>query len=103
MGVLATALTSCGSDPDRRCVDRDSYDTLSGYKVVGDQYCKSGSGTNTSGKGRKSGTGKSGRVDGAWYYDSDVSGRRADNGTFSRGEAVDRGGFGCSGSGSGGG
>ncbi|MFI7384559.1 hypothetical protein [Streptomyces sp. NPDC049813] len=109
MGVLATALTSCGSDPDRRCVDRDSYETANGYKIVSDQYCKSGSGKSSSGKGRKSGTGTSGsasrssRVDGAWYYDADVSGRRAEDGTFSRSEAVDRGGFGCSGSGSGGG
>lgn len=112
MGVLATALTSCGSDPDKRCVDRDSYDTLTGYKVVSDQYCKSGSGSTSAGKGRKAGSGtsgsaagsgKSGRVDGAWYYDADVSGRRADSGTFSRSEAVDRGGFGCSGSGTGGG
>ncbi|MEV3860289.1 hypothetical protein AB0J38_39045 [Streptomyces sp. NPDC050095] len=112
MGVLATALTSCGSDPDRRCVDRDSYDAVTGYKIVGDQYCKSGSGPTTGGKGRKagtgtgssaSGTGRSGRVDGAWYYDADVSGSHADSGTFSRSEAVDRGGFGCSGSGSGGG
>ncbi|WP_394431222.1 hypothetical protein [Streptomyces sp. SGAir0957] len=108
MGVLATALTSCGSDPDRRCVDRDSYDTYNGYKIVSDQYCKSGSGTSSAGKGRKStggttsGSGRSGRVDGAWYYDPDVSGRRADDGTFSKSEAVDRGGFGCSG-GSGGG
>ncbi|MFI1680972.1 hypothetical protein [Streptomyces sp. NPDC020607] len=86
MGVLAAALTSCGSDPDRRCVDRDSYDTFRGYKIVGDKNCKS-----------------SGRADRAWYYDSDVDGRYADYGTFSRSEAVDRDGFGCSGSGSGGG
>ncbi|MFI6880107.1 hypothetical protein ACIBL6_42355 [Streptomyces sp. NPDC050400] len=110
MGVLATALTSCGSDPDQRCVDRDSYDVVNGYKIVSDQYCKSGSGSTTVGKGRKSGTGtggsangtgKSGRVDGDWYYDADVSGRYADYGTFSRSEAVDRDGFGCSGSGGG--
>ncbi|MFE1951350.1 MULTISPECIES: hypothetical protein [Streptomyces] len=108
MGVLATALTSCGSEPDRRCVDRDSYDVVNGYKVVSDQYCKSGS--SSAGKGRKTGTGGSAsgtsrgsRVDGDWYYDADVSGRYADYGTFSRSEAVDRGGFGCSGSGSGGG
>ncbi|MET9493222.1 hypothetical protein [Streptomyces sp. NPDC006552] len=112
MGVLAAALTSCSSDPDRRCVDRDSYESANGYKIVSDQYCKNGSGKSSTGKGRKSGAGtggsasgtsKSGRVDGAWYYDADVSGRRADDGTFSRSEAVDRGGFGCSGSGSGGG
>ncbi|MFD6436888.1 hypothetical protein [Streptomyces venezuelae] len=102
MGVLAAALTSCGSDPDRRCVDRDSYDAFLGYKIVGDKNCKTGS--SSSGKGRKTGSGtgtSSGRTDPTWYYDSDVEGRYADNGTFSRSEAVDRDGFGCSGSGSG--
>ncbi|MEU8954061.1 hypothetical protein AB0C93_07135 [Streptomyces sp. NPDC048518] len=115
MGVLAAALTSCGSDPDRRCVDRDSYDYAKGYRVVSDSKCKSGasgSSGSSSGKSRKgshgtgtgTGTGKSsGRADAAWYYDADVDGRYADDGTFSRSEAVDRDGFGCSGSGSGGG
>ncbi|MEV8320670.1 hypothetical protein AB0Q95_41630 [Streptomyces sp. NPDC059900] len=110
MGVLAAALTSCGSEPDKRCVDRDSYDYLTGYKIVADKNCKSGSSSSgsgsSSGKARKtggssSGTGKSGRVDADWYYDADVDGRRADYGTFSRSEAVDRDGFGCSGSGGG--
>ncbi|MFI2375151.1 hypothetical protein ACH5AO_08800 [Streptomyces sp. NPDC018964] len=85
MGVLAAALTSCGSDPDRRCVDRDSYDYANGYKVVADRNCKKSTG------------------DADWYYDADVSNGYADYGTFSRSEAVDRGGFGCSGSGSSGG
>ncbi|MEV8597402.1 hypothetical protein [Streptomyces sp. NPDC052012] len=98
MGVLAATLSACGSDPDRRCVDRDSYDYINGYKIVADQNCTS-SGTSSSGKKR----GVSQRVDADWYYDADVSGGYADNGTFSRSEAVDRGGFGCSGSGSGGG
>ncbi|PZT68752.1 hypothetical protein DN402_13815 [Streptomyces sp. SW4] len=94
MGVLAVALTSCGSEPDRRCVDRDSYDYLNGYKIVADKNCTSGS----SGKKKRAKA-----TDADWYYDADVSGGWADNGTFSRDEAVDRGGFGCSGSGSGGG
>ncbi|MGF0170700.1 hypothetical protein ACQF36_09250 [Streptomyces sp. Marseille-Q5077] len=103
MGVIAAALTSCSSAPDRRCVDRDSY-TYEGYKVVADKNCKSGTGSSTSyGKGGKGGKKKTGSADAAWYYDADVSGSRADYGTFSRSEAVDRGGFGCSGSGSGGG
>ncbi|MGW7085664.1 hypothetical protein ACWGH2_19530 [Streptomyces sp. NPDC054871] len=113
MGVLAAALTSCGSEPDKRCVDRDSYDYLTAYKIVADKNCKSGSSAGSSssyGKGRQSagssygtGTGRTGRMDADWYYDADVEGRRADYGTFSRSEAVDRDGFGCSGSGSGGG
>ena len=100
MGVVAAALTSCGSDPDRRCVDRDSYDSVYGYKVVADKNCKSStSGSSAGSKGRKTTT----RTDAAWYYDADVSKGWADYGTFSKSEAVDRGGFGCSGSGSGGG
>ncbi|MFF7792097.1 hypothetical protein [Streptomyces sp. NPDC007991] len=101
MGVLAAALSACGSDPDRRCVDRDSYDYINGYKIVADKNCTSGS-SYSSGKGRKK-TGGTSTANADWYYDADVSGRYADNGTFSRSEAVDRGGFGCSGSGSGGG
>ena len=96
MGLLAVALTACSSDPDKRCVDRDSYNAGKGYKVVSDKNCKSG--TSTSGSFGKS---RSTRAD--WYYDSDVSNGYADYGTFSRSEAVDRGGFGCSGSGSSGG
>jgi hypothetical protein len=86
MGVLAAALSACGSDPDRRCVDRDSHDYINGYKIVADRNCSSGT---TSATGAD------------WYYDADVSGGYADDGTFSRSEAVDRGGFGCSGSGGG--
>ncbi|MFJ8540842.1 hypothetical protein ACIRFH_02290 [Streptomyces sp. NPDC093586] len=99
MGVLAAALSACGSDPDRRCVDRDSYDYLNGYKVVADKNCGTGSSGSSSVKGRKT----SRVTDADWYYDADVSNGWADSGTFSRDEAVDRGGFGCSGSGSGGG
>ncbi|MFF5843502.1 hypothetical protein ACIP4T_16320 [Streptomyces massasporeus] len=99
MGVLAAALSACGSDPDRRCVDRDSYDYINGYKIVADKNCSSG--TSSSGKGRTKT--KTRVADADWYYDADVSGGYAEDGTFSRSEAVDRGGFGCSGSGSGGG
>ncbi|MGV9879421.1 hypothetical protein [Streptomyces sp. NPDC003006] len=108
MGVLAAALTSCGSEPDRRCVDRDSYDGFLGYKIVSDKNCKAATaGTSSTGKARKTGAGSygtgktSGRTDPAWYYDAEVDGRYADYGTFSRSEAVDRDGFGCSGGGSG--
>lgn len=102
MGVIAAALTSCGSEPDRRCVDRDSYSFATGYKIIADKNCtSSGSGSTSSAKKRKSSGGRT--TDAAWYYDADVTGRYADYGTFSRSEAVDRDGFGCSGSGSGGG
>ncbi|QFQ99903.1 hypothetical protein F9278_31315 [Streptomyces phaeolivaceus] len=106
MGVVAAALTSCGSDPDRRCVDRDSYDYANGYKIIADKNCNSGSGSSSSyGKNRKSNSsgnrGQGDSVDAAWYYDADVSAGWADYGTFSRSEAVDRDGFGCSGDGDG--
>ncbi|MFF3498752.1 hypothetical protein [Streptomyces sp. NPDC003247] len=101
MGVVAAALTSCGSDPDRRCVDRDSYDYVYGYKVVADKNCSSSASASSGSARKKTTTGK--QMDAAWYYDADVSSGHADYGTFSRSEAVDRGGFGCSGSGSSGG
>ncbi|GAA2241706.1 hypothetical protein GCM10010145_04710 [Streptomyces ruber] len=106
MGIVAAALTSCGSEPDRRCVDRDSYDFANGYRIVADKNCSSpGSGSVSKTKGKKGAKVKTGSgtvEDADWYYDADVSGRWADHGTFSRDEAVDRDGFGCS-SGSGGG
>ncbi|MGW0819826.1 hypothetical protein [Streptomyces sp. NPDC002845] len=100
MGVVAAALTSCGSEPDRRCVDRDSYDFANGYKIVAAKNCTSGSSSTSAGKNRRTGS-RTGTVDADWYYDADVTGRWADYGTFSRSEAVDRDGFGCSGSGGG--
>ncbi|MEV5598210.1 hypothetical protein [Streptomyces sp. NPDC052496] len=111
MGALAAALTSCGSEPDKRCVDRNSYDAVKGYRVIDSKSCKSGSGSSgtgsTGGTGSSSGksagknkgtAGRGQKVDGQWYYGSDVNGRYADSGTFSKSTAVNRGGFGCSGS-----
>lgn len=95
MGVVAVTLTSCGSDPDRRCVDRDSYDALNGYKIVAEKNCTTSTSTSSSSSSSSSSA--------DWYYDADVSGGKADDGTFSRSEAVDRGGFGCSGGGGSGG
>ncbi|WP_030682042.1 hypothetical protein [Streptomyces rimosus] len=108
MGALAAALTSCGSEPDKRCVDRNSYDAVKGYRVVDSKACKSGSGSSGTGStgGTGSSAGKNGgtagrgqkKVDGQWYYGSDGNGRYADSGTFNHSTAVNRGGFGCSGS-----
>ena len=97
MGALAAALTSCGSEPDKRCVDRNSYDAIKGYRVVDSSNCSSSS-SSTAGKKSR---GKKKSVDGDWYYDSDVGGGGADYGTFDKSKAADRGGFGCSGSGGG--
>ncbi|MGV9250934.1 hypothetical protein [Streptomyces sp. NPDC003697] len=97
MGLLAAALTACSSDPDKRCVDRDSYTAARGYKVVSDKNCKSAT---TSGHT-------------FWYYGGKRKGGWIDGGSFSKprkgsggsgggsGHGVDRGGFG-GGKGSGG-
>ncbi|MFF8956424.1 hypothetical protein [Streptomyces sp. NPDC014894] len=78
MGLLALTITSCGSDPDKRCADRSTYENLPGYE------CDSSSGK------------------GSHYYGGKVKGGTVEGGSFDK-SAVDRGGFGCSGSGSGGG
>jgi len=100
MGLLAVALTACSSDPDKRCVDRDSYTLSKGYKIVGDKNCKSAT-----------------TVDGAYYYGGKKKGSWVKNGSFTKpgkksgsggssssgGSGVSRGGFGGGGDGDGGG
>ncbi|GGU96220.1 hypothetical protein GCM10010211_74340 [Streptomyces albospinus] len=88
MGVLAAALTSCGSEPDKRCVDPKSHDKAQGYRVISPSQCE--------------GKGTSGHPAGQWYYGSGGSGRYAKGGSFSKSAVVERGGFG-SGHGSSGG
>ncbi|MFE8942683.1 hypothetical protein [Streptomyces sp. NPDC007856] len=90
MGLLAAALTACSSDPDKRCVDRDSYTYGKGYKVVSEKNCKTSS-LKTS-------------VDGGWYYGGKKKGSWVSGGSFTRprsgsggshgGTGVHRGGFG---------
>ncbi|MCX4764501.1 hypothetical protein OG562_26770 [Streptomyces sp. NBC_01275] len=100
MGLLAAALTACSSDPDKRCVDRDSYTLAKGYKVVADKNCKSTKST----------------ANGVWYYGGKKKGSYVTGGSLTKpskgssgsggsnsgGSDVDRGGFG-SGKGSSGG
>lgn len=99
MGLLAAALTACSSDPDKRCVDRDSYTAAKGYRVVADKNCKSTTSSVNSGwyyGGKK----KSGWVaDGSFTKSGKGSGSSTSGGSHS---GVDRGGFG-SGKGSSGG
>ncbi|PRH78628.1 hypothetical protein C6N75_13840 [Streptomyces solincola] len=76
MGVLAVALTSCGSEPDKRCADRQTSRELSR------EECDDSSGR------------------GAYYYGGSSSKGKVSGGSFDK-AAVDRGGFGCSGSGGG--
>lgn len=75
MGILALTITSCGSEPDRRCADRNTYEELSSSD------CDS------------NGTG-------AYYYGGKSTKGRVHDGSFDK-SAVDRGGFGCSGTGGG--
>ncbi|MGW1494078.1 hypothetical protein [Streptomyces sp. NPDC002402] len=77
MGVLAATITSCGSDPDKRCVDPVTREKLPSYE------CDGSSGTR-----------------GSYYYGGQVSDGKVEGGSFDK-TAVDRGGFGCSGSGGG--
>ncbi|MCX5368452.1 hypothetical protein OG613_28015 [Streptomyces sp. NBC_00015] len=79
MGVLAAALSACSSDPDKRCVDRDSYNLTKGYKVVADKNCKS-----TSGKSGSSGKVGRSATDAAWYYGGDKKGSWVDGGSFTK-------------------
>ncbi|MFI9625421.1 hypothetical protein [Streptomyces sp. NPDC052042] len=85
MGMLAAVITSCGSEPDKRCVDPLTHKQLPSYK------CKSGSGSSGS-----SGSGGGG----SYYYGGKSKNGRVEGGSFDK-AAVQRGGFGCSGTGGG--
>ncbi|MFF4956667.1 hypothetical protein [Streptomyces sp. NPDC001222] len=86
MGLLAVALTACSSEPDKRCVDRDSYTLGRGYKVVADKNCTSHTST----------------AHGGWYYGGTKKSGFVDDGSFTRPRSsgsgshsgVHRGGFG---------
>ncbi|MFJ8490689.1 hypothetical protein ACIRBZ_20390 [Streptomyces sp. NPDC094038] len=90
MGLLAAALTACSSDPDKRCVDRDSYTAAKGYQVVSDKNC-------TSAKSA---------VDAGYYYGGKKKSGWVSGGSFTKprsgsggsssggGHSVKRGGFG---------
>ncbi|MFB6713891.1 MULTISPECIES: hypothetical protein [unclassified Streptomyces] len=80
MGMLAAVITSCGSEPDKRCVDPLSQKQLPTYK------CKSGSGSGSGG--------------GSYYYGGESKNGKVEGGSFDK-AAVQRGGFGCSGTGGG--
>ncbi|TQJ55218.1 hypothetical protein [Streptomyces sp. SLBN-115] len=82
MGVLAAALSACSSDPDKRCVDRDSYNLTKGYKVVADKNCKSTSGK--SGSAGKVGKSATASTDAAWYYGGEKKGSWVDGGSFTK-------------------
>ncbi|SDF36454.1 hypothetical protein [Streptomyces griseoaurantiacus] len=104
VGLLAAALTACSSDPDKRCVDKDSYEVGKGYRTVDGKYCGSSGGT-----GKSDGSGSSG-INGVWYYGGSKKGQRVKGGSLTKprsgsgssgGGGVKRGGFGGKGGGSG--
>ncbi|MFF7071230.1 hypothetical protein [Streptomyces pseudovenezuelae] len=101
VGLLAMALTACSSDPDKRCVDRDSYTLGKGYRVVADKNCKSG--TSPHGSFYYGGKKKGGWVSGGSFTKKSGKGSGSSSGSSSGGSGVDRGGFGSGGSGDGGG
>ncbi|MGI5351679.1 hypothetical protein ACQEU8_26380 [Streptomyces sp. CA-250714] len=104
MGALAVALSGYSSEPDRRCVDPDSYDAVRGYRVLPPSQCETGgarataqdaafpaaAGAARSDDGRR--TESSGTF---WYYGGHEDDGRAKGGTFVRTAAVERAGFGC--------
>ncbi|MEV0638931.1 hypothetical protein AB0I77_29095 [Streptomyces sp. NPDC050619] len=97
VGLLAAALTACSSDPDKRCVDRDSYNLSKGYEIVGDKNCKSA--TTVDGAYYYGGKKKSGWVKGGSFT---KPGKKSGSSSSSGGSGVDRGGFGSGDSGDGG-
>ncbi|PCG87521.1 hypothetical protein CIB93_02135 [Streptomyces sp. WZ.A104] len=89
MGLLALTISSCGSEPDRRCADRMTRETLPSYECRGSGGGSGGSGGSGGGTGR-----------GSYYYGGDSSDGKVQGGSFDK-SAVDRGGFGCARSGGG--
>ncbi|MGW7420040.1 hypothetical protein ACWGJB_08235 [Streptomyces sp. NPDC054813] len=89
MGLLAAALTACSSDPDKRCVDRDSYTATKGYQVVSDKNCGSTKAA-VNGVYYYGGRKKSGWVSGGSF----TKPGKGSGGSSSGGHSVHRGGFG---------
>ncbi|MEV6809402.1 hypothetical protein ACH4NF_23435 [Streptomyces sp. NPDC017248] len=106
VGLLAAALTACSSEPDKRCVDRDSYDVVKGYKVVADKNCKTSSpaGGTTTGRKKPVRKGVKRPADAAWYYKGEEKGGWVDGGSFTKpgGSGGSSGGSSSGGSSSGG-
>lgn len=101
VGLLAMALTACSSDPDKRCVDRDSYTLGKGYRVVADKNCKST--TSVNGSYYYGGKKKNSWVSGGSFTKKSSNGSGSSSSSGGSGSGgVDRGGFGSGGSDDGG-
>jgi hypothetical protein len=104
MGALAVALSGYSSEPDRRCVDPESYDAVRGYRVLPPSQCETG-GTGATAEtapfpaaaaAARSGAGQRAEELGkVWYYGGHEEKSRAKGGTFIHTAAVERAGFGC--------
>ncbi|KOG31918.1 hypothetical protein [Streptomyces resistomycificus] len=101
VGLLAAALTACSSDPDKRCVDRDSYTASKGYEIVDDRNCKSA--TTVNGAYYYGGKKKSGWIKGGSFTKSGKksgsSSTSGSSGSSGSSGGIDRGGFGSGDSG----
>jgi hypothetical protein len=84
VGLLAAALTACSSDPDKRCVDRDSYNVAKGFKVVSDKNCKTTTGGSSSGRKKSVKTGAKRPVNADWYYGGKEKNGWVDGGSFTK-------------------
>ncbi|MEU8541793.1 hypothetical protein AB0C52_17705 [Streptomyces sp. NPDC048717] len=85
VGVLAAALTACGSEPDQRCVDPVTY------KELPDCSCRDGGNSSSNGS----------HTSGRYYYGGSVRGGKVSGGGFDK-PSVSKGGFGGHSSSSGG-
>ncbi|UNS96448.1 hypothetical protein MMF93_07965 [Streptomyces tubbatahanensis] len=99
MGALAVALSGYTSEPDKRCVDPDSYDAVRGYRILPPSQCETPATTRqaafpAAAPATAEGRGTEGAGT-AWYYGGREDDARAKGGTFIHAAAVERAGFGC--------
>ncbi|MBO8188081.1 hypothetical protein [Streptomyces spirodelae] len=95
MGALAVALSGYSSEPDRRCVDPDSYDAVRGYRILPPSQCETGGTAAAARNAAFPAAGGAEARENVWYYGGNEAKGRAKGGTFVHAAAVERAGFGC--------
>ncbi|MFE9383035.1 hypothetical protein ACFYMO_07305 [Streptomyces sp. NPDC007025] len=95
MGALAIALSGYSSEPDRRCVDPDSYDAVRGYRILPPSQCGTQGATTAALPVARTAGQRAERGGSLWYYGGREDEGRAKGGTFVHAAAVERAGFGC--------
>ncbi|MGY1434997.1 hypothetical protein [Streptomyces reniochalinae] len=95
MGALAVALSGYTSEPDKRCVDPDSYDAVRGYRILPPSQCETSAATRQAAFPAAAEGRTAEGVGTAWYYGGREKDERAKDGTFVHAAAVERAGFGC--------